>query len=148
MTRPPLVPELYVTDIRKSVAFYCDILGFKLEYERPESGFAAVSFKGSRLMLEQTPSLLPASDEALEKGQGRTAELVFPFGRGINFEFAIADLEAVHTRIKHYNYPIRLDVHEKWYRVGDTKAGVRQFLVQDPDGYLLRFQQAIGTRPA
>jgi hypothetical protein len=26
--------------------------------------------------------------------------------------------------------------------------GVRQLLVQDPDGYLLRFAQAIGERPA
>jgi CHASE3 domain sensor protein len=99
-------------------------------------------------MLEQTPSLLPASDEAFKRGQWRTAKLVFPFGRGINFEFAIADLEAVHTRIKHHNYPIRLDIQEKWHRVGDREAGVRQFLVQDPDGYLLRFQQDIGMRPA
>ncbi len=148
MTRPTLVPELYVTDIRRSVHFYCEILGFKLEYERPESGFAAVSFEGSHLMLEQTPSLLPASDEAFKRGQWRTAELEYPFGHGINFEFAIADLEAAHARIKHHNYPIRLDIHEKWYRVGDQEAGVRQFLIQDPDGYLLRFQQDIGIRPA
>ena len=29
-------------------------------------------------------------------------------------------------------------VEEAWYRNGDTYSGNRQFLVQDPDGYLLR----------
>lgn len=36
----------------------------------------------------------------------------------------------------------------KWYRVGEEEAGVLQFLVQDPDGYLIRFQSSIGRRAA
>jgi hypothetical protein len=36
----------------------------------------------------------------------------------------------------------------RWYRVDDEEAGVHQFLVQDPDGYLIRFQSSIGRRPA
>ncbi|WP_425309962.1 hypothetical protein AADG42_14735 [Ammonicoccus fulvus] len=35
----------------------------------------------------------------------------------------------------------------QWYRTGADEVGVRQFLVQDPDGYLLRPQSAVGTRP-
>lgn len=35
----------------------------------------------------------------------------------------------------------------KWYDVGTEQAGVDQFLVQDPDGYLVRFQSAAGRRP-
>jgi hypothetical protein len=35
---------------------------------------------------------------------------------------------------------------EKWYRTGARETGVRQFLVQDPDGYLLRLQQRLGER--
>ena len=76
------------------------------------------------------------------------AELAQPFGRGVNFEFAVADLGAVRARIVRYGYPIRLDVHERWYRVGEEEVGVRQLLVQDPDGYLLRFQEALGMRPS
>lgn len=30
----------------------------------------------------------------------------------------------------------------------DEGTLVRQFLVQDPDGYLLRFQQGLGHRPS
>lgn len=36
---------------------------------------------------------------------------------------------------------------EKWYQVGDQEAGVHQFLVQDPDGYLVRVQSSLGRRP-
>jgi hypothetical protein len=35
-----------------------------------------------------------------------------------------------------------------WYRTGTTESGVRQLLVQDPDGYLVRPQESIGCRPA
>ena len=34
----------------------------------------------------------------------------------------------------------------KWYRVGSEEAGVEQFLVTDPDGYLIRFQSSCGRR--
>jgi hypothetical protein len=32
----------------------------------------------------------------------------------------------------------------KWYQVGDDDQGVEQFLVTDPDGYLLRLQPLLG----
>jgi hypothetical protein len=39
-----------------------------------------------------------------------------------------------------------MPMEEKWYRANDTQLGNRQFIVQDPDGYLLRFFQDLGTR--
>jgi hypothetical protein len=39
-------------------------------------------------------------------------------------------------------------LEEKWYRTGDVETGVHQFLVQDPDGYLVRFSAWIGERPS
>ncbi len=44
--------------------------------------------------------------------------------------------------------PTFLPLEEKWYRRDEVALGVRQFIVQDPDGYLLRLSQDIGTRPA
>ena len=38
-------------------------------------------------------------------------------------------------------------MEEKWYRKNDTEVGNKQFLVQDPDGYILRFFQNLGMRP-
>jgi hypothetical protein len=34
----------------------------------------------------------------------------------------------------------------KWYRKTDVEVGVKQFLVQDPDGYLIRFTEYLGER--
>ncbi len=38
-------------------------------------------------------------------------------------------------------------VEDAWYRAGTTEVGQRQFLVQDPDGYLLRLGAKLGERP-
>ena len=69
-----LIPELTVSDIEKSKKFYIDILEFKLEYERAEDLFIFISKEGNQFMLEQ------------ENGAWHTGELVFPYGRGVNFE--------------------------------------------------------------
>lgn len=45
-------------------------------------------------------------------------------------------------------WPLFLKLEEVWYRAGTRESGVRQFLVQDPDGYLIRFSQSLGLRPA
>jgi hypothetical protein len=37
--------------------------------------------------------------------------------------------------------------NDAWYRIGELEVGRREFLVQDPDGYLLRFAEDLGTRP-
>ena len=36
---------------------------------------------------------------------------------------------------------------ERWYRKRDEEVGNRQFVVVDPDGYLLRFFTSLGRRP-
>jgi hypothetical protein len=38
------------------------------------------------------------------------------------------------------------ELEERWYRRGDTRLGNHQFVVADPDGYLLRFFQDLGER--
>ena len=44
-------------------------------------------------------------------------------------------------------WPIFVEPEEKWYRAGDIEIGVRQFLVQDPDGYLLRSSRKSARDP-
>lgn len=148
MSRPALVPELYVTDLCRSLRFYLDALGFRLEYQRPEEGFAAISLGGAHLMLEQTRSCAAADDGDFARGEWRTAPLEHPFGRGVNFEITVADVGAVHARLLAQRHPIKLGPQDKWYRVGDRLHGARQLLVVDPDGYLVRLAQTIGWRAA
>ena len=48
----PLTPELSCTNIETSLAFYVGMLGFTIQYQRPEEGFAMLERQGSRLMLD------------------------------------------------------------------------------------------------
>ncbi len=47
-----LVPELDVSDIERSLAFYINVLGFSVLWSRPEERFAYLDFEGAQLMLQ------------------------------------------------------------------------------------------------
>ena len=40
-----IIPEFVVSDLEKSRHFYCDLLGFSVEYERPEEKFLFLSLE-------------------------------------------------------------------------------------------------------
>lgn len=133
-----LVPELDVTDLEVSLAFYVDVLGFEVRYRRPEEAFAYLTRQGAEIMLEAA------------SGPGRrfrTAELEHPFGRGLNLQIRTTDPGALIARLREASARIELDLEERWYRRRDHEVGNRQFVVADPDGYLLRFFEDLGQRP-
>ncbi len=98
MGEPAIVPELYVTDLAQSLSFYCGVLEFTVEYERAEQGFAAIAFRGRRMMLEAGHPADAASDEEFRQGSWRTGDLVDPRGRGISFEVMVPDVESCYAR--------------------------------------------------
>lgn len=51
MKSNPLLPELYVTDFKKSLNFYTEVLGFAIEYTRENPLFAFLSYQGSQIMI-------------------------------------------------------------------------------------------------
>jgi lactoylglutathione lyase len=71
-----LIPELYVSNFSKSLNFYTNLLGFKLEYQRPKPLFAFLSYEGSQLMIQQEDE-----NEVWHNGKPE-----YPFGRGLNFQ--------------------------------------------------------------
>lgn len=82
-----LIPELDVCDLDASLRFYVDLIGFELDYQRPEERFAMLSFEGARLMLQ----------EATGPGRRfRTAPLERPFGRGVNFQIQCSDADKLY----------------------------------------------------
>lgn len=143
MLWPALVPELYVSELSRSLRFYLDLIGFELAYERPEEGFAALRLGEAGLMLEQTRGLGAATTAELAAGQWRTASLEPPFGRGINLELLVPDVAAIHARLVAAAHPCLLSPHDKTYRVGEGARRVRRMLLADPDGYLLRPTQPL-----
>ena len=136
--RPKLVPELICSDLDQSLDFYLGLLGFRVLYGRPEDRFAYLDREGAELMLEQplgTDRLWPK------------AELDKPFGRGVNLEIQVRDVDVIHAAVLAAGLDCFLPLEERWYRRDDHEIGVRQFAVQDPDGYLIRLSQTLGTRP-
>ena len=122
-----LIPELSVSDINKTREFYVDVLGFKICYERPEDKFIFVEKDGNQIMLEQI------------NDSWNVGKMEYPFGRGINFEMTISDVDAVYERIEKAGIKLFRKMEVKDYECGDETVHQKQFLVQDPDGYLLRF---------
>ncbi|RQS75509.1 VOC family protein [Burkholderia sp. Bp8963] len=133
-----LVPELAVSDWRVSRRFYCDIVGFTVDYERADEGFSYLRLGEAELMIDQI-------------GQGRDFDgghlpEAYPFGRGMNLQIRVADVRAIEASLKANGARFLLPMEERWYRVNDSESGNRQFVVADPDGYLLRFFESLGVR--
>ena len=133
-----LTPELLCRDIKTSLPFYLDVLGFRIQYQREETGFAMIERQGARLMLDQ---FVPDSPRKWIAGL-----LEVPFGRGINLQIETTSVDDLYTSVQKSGATIFLPMEEKWYRANDVYVGNRQFIVLDPDGYMLRFYEHLGER--
>ncbi|MCW8084074.1 bleomycin resistance protein [Sabulicella glaciei] len=128
-----LVPEIEVSDFARSLCFYVEVLGFSVLYDRPERPFAYLVLGAAHLMIEQG-------------GTWMTGPLEKPFGRGMNLQITVPDVAAMADRLAGANWPVFRETEEVWYRRGDGFVGARELVVQDPDGYLLRFSQDLGFK--
>ena len=131
---PILIPELQVLDYDKSLDFYTQLAGFIVVYDRPEESFAMLEINGARLMIEELTD---------HRRSWLVGQMERPFGRGMHLQIEVKDVHQLYQKFKDAEYQIFFNLEEKWYRVNDKEIGHYQFLVQDPDGYLLRFFQKI-----
>ena len=129
------IPELSVSHLENSLSFYKNI-GFKVEYERPENKFVFLSMGDIQFMLQ----------ELSDNDKWELAPLTYPFGNGINFQLEVDSVNTIYSKLKEHNYPITFEIEENWYRQDDKLLGNKEFLVQDPDGYLLRFSEDLGEK--
>ena len=74
------------------------------------------------------------------------APLSYPFGNGINFQLEVINVTQIYNNLKANNYKIAFEIEENWYRQNNKLLGNKEFLVQDPDGYLLRFSEDLGQK--
>ena len=129
------IPELSVTNLENSLKFY-KTAGFKLEYDRPENKFAFISLSTIQFMLQ----------EISNNDKWNIAPIAYPFGSGVNFQLEVDNLDEIYNNFKNSNYKIAFDIEENWYRQDDKLLGSKEFLIQDPDGYLLRFSEDLGEK--
>lgn len=129
------IPELSVTNLENSLNFY-KTAGFKIEYDRPENKFAFISLGNIQFMLQ----------ELSDNDKWNVGELKYHFGNGINFQLEVENVNKIYNNFKSNSYTITFDIEENWYRQDDKMLGNKEFLIQDPDGYLLRFMQDLGKK--
>ena len=130
-----MIPELSVTNLEKSIRFYKTV-GFKIEYERPENKFAFLSLREIQFMLQ----------EITNNDKWELAPLTYPFGNGINFQLEVENVDKIYNDLKENNYNIAFEIEENWYRQDNKLLGNKEFLIQDPDGDLLRFFEDLGEK--
>ncbi|PHM45017.1 bleomycin resistance protein [Xenorhabdus mauleonii] len=130
-----MVPELTVTDFAASLDFYQRILGFEISIRREDPDFVYLSLGEAQLMLE-----------AFQPDGWNTGELTHPFGRGINLQIEVDDVAPILENLRANKIELYRSLQDNYYDIGDNKICQREFLVQDPDGYLLRFSQYIENK--
>lgn len=129
------IPELSISNLENTLKFY-NTIGFKVEYSRPEDKFAFLSLNDDIQFMVQ---------EISDSKKWDVAPLSYPFGNGINFQLEVDNVQSIYDSLKSANYKIAFEIEENWYRQDEKLLGNKEFLVQDPDGYLLRFSEDIGS---
>lgn len=131
-----VVPELMVSDIERSMDFWCRCLGFEVAYQRSESGFAYLQRSdGAQVMVCQ------------RNGTWETGEMENPYGRGMNLQILVDEIDPLIHSLELEGTPFYQEPRIVWRRYGDREGGRHEFLIQDPDGYLLLFAKHLGERP-
>lgn len=121
-----LIPELSVTDIEKSKEFYLN-LGFKIMYERKEDKFCFLYLEDNQIMIEEI------------NNNWNVGEMKYPFGNVINISMTVSDIDSFYESIISKKIVLFRKIKTSKYRVDDIIYEDKEFLLQDPDGYLLRF---------
>jgi catechol 2,3-dioxygenase-like lactoylglutathione lyase family enzyme len=133
-----LSPELLVSDLTRSLEFWRDLCGFSVAYERAEERFVYLDRGDLQLMLKE----LGSPTRAWMK-----CDLERSFGRGVNFQFRIGDVDRLAAKFAIAGWAFLLPLEERLYRVDARDLRIRQFAAPDPDGYLVRFSQDIEWQP-
>ena len=129
------ITEMMVSDYPASFAFWTEVLGFAPSFIRPEQKLAhLVHPDGAQVMVYE------------RDGDWEVATMEPPFGRGVVVQVFVAHVGAVAARVEAAGVPFYGGLREKWRDWGDRMGGQREFLVQDPDGYLVMVAQRIGER--
>jgi catechol 2,3-dioxygenase-like lactoylglutathione lyase family enzyme len=132
----PMAIELIVSNYDKSLAFWTGPIGFKVCYTRPAMKFAYLEHPdGAQMMFYE------------RDGDWETGTFEYPFGRGAIIQLGVKNVDTAYQAIVAAGVPRYVELREKWRNWGDREGIQREFLVQDPDGYLVMINQKIGTRP-
>ena len=121
-----LTPNLIVSNVERSLAFYRDVLGFTVGHMVPEAApyvFASVVSGPVEIFFNAPEPAVAEYPAFKDKPIGGTLTLF------IEVTDVAAAFAALEDRVK-----VVMPFEKKWY-------GVTEFAFEDPDGYLITFAQ-------
>jgi len=125
-----LTPNLLVSNVERSLAFYEDVLGFSRGMTVPEQSpfvFASVSSGPVEIFLNDRSTVTKESPQMAG----------LAFGGGNTMFIEVNGVDALHDQIKPRAKMI-MPLVTQWY-------GLREFAIEDPDGYVITFAERIAT---
>jgi catechol 2,3-dioxygenase-like lactoylglutathione lyase family enzyme len=121
-----LTPNLVVSDVERSLAFYRDVLGFSVTATVPKTApyvFATVQSGAIEIFLN-APEPAVAEYPAFKDR---------PLGGTLTLFIEVVSIGAAHDALKD-RVRIVMPLEHKWY-------GVTEFAFEDPDGYVITFAE-------
>jgi uncharacterized glyoxalase superfamily protein PhnB len=121
-----LTPNLVVSSVERSIAFYRDVLGFSVQATVPDASpyvFAIVQSEGVEIFLNAPEPAFAEYPAFKQRSIGGTLTLFVH----------VDDVRSAHEALKG-RVPIVMPLETKWY-------GVTEFGFIDPDGYVITFAQ-------
>lgn len=117
-----IAPFFIVSDVARTIAFYCERLGFETRFMEPEEGpfFAIVGRDGVQVFVKSNEGVEPLPNGKRHPWMKWDAYVYAPDPDALAEEFAGRGVEFGGA-------------------VADTSEGLRGFAVSDPDGYVLFF---------
>ena len=123
-------PNLVVSDVARSLAFYRDVLGFSLGFTVPEQapfvfgsvtqGQVEIFFNDQKAVVEDMPAMA-----------GK------PIGGTMTLYIETDGVDALHDKLAAGGVKIVSPLKTQFY-------GMREFTIADPDGWLVMFAQRVG----
>jgi catechol 2,3-dioxygenase-like lactoylglutathione lyase family enzyme len=122
----PVAPEFFVPDVDAAVAFYTDVLGYKLlRKEGSPATFAIGHIDGATVMFMHERWYAGPPSELEQRGTG------------VDIRIMVPDVDAVYARIRAAECTVLNEI-------GDRVYGLRDFIMRDPHGFRLRFASPLG----
>ena len=121
-----LTPNLVVSNVERSLAFYRDVLGFTVTATVPDEGpyvFAALQSGPVEIFLNAAEPAIAEYPAFKDR----------PLGGTLTLFIEIAGIERAYDALRP-RVTVVMPLEKKWY-------GVTEFAFADPDGYLITFAE-------
>ena len=125
-----LTPNLIVSSVEKSLAFYEGVLGFARAMTVPEQSpfvFASVTSGPIEIFFNDRSTVAKESPQFAGKA----------LGGGNTMFIEVTDVDGYHEGVKD-RVKMLLPIVTQWY-------GMREFAIEDPDGYVITFAQRVAS---